>query len=433
VRFVPACLLFLFFVGSGSGFPQPSRAQPPQTSQQAGFSLLAHAFFDSERRPSIAVNVEIPYTSLIFLMKNGVFESDYAVYVKILDKKKKLVETAVITGSAVVTNYEETRSARTSATASKQFQLAPGEYFVGCLVEVKNTQRVFEKQIPVTVPVFLKAGIGVGKPRLFAADIDTTRTLPVLAEASAYEALGRREKENVIFAELDKHPVLLFDVYSEGETSDSASCQLYYEVVDDKNVVHAYGRRNVRITGLRNEFIVYLDVDEWDPGSYEFRVKAVETDPAREATSDLSFVLGYTRTMLTRHLDRMIAVLSLIAADNEIDEFKNAPESERPRLWAAFWARRDPTPGTGENEALEEHLRRVQFAIENYSDAGPAWQSDRGRVYIKFGEPDHTEVKIEPQYQGEYLIWYYYKQNLTFVFYDRSGLGEYRLTDTSQL
>jgi GWxTD domain-containing protein len=381
----------------------------------------------------VVVNVEIPYTSLIFLRKDGVFESDYTAYVKILDKGKKLVETAVITGSAAVTDYEETRSATRSARCSKQFHVAPGEYVVGCSVEVKNTQRVFEKQAPVTVPVFLEAGIGVGKPRLFAADIDTSKAWPAIAEASAYDALGRREKEGALFAELDKHPALLFDVYSEKEASDSVSCELYFEVVDVEDVVHAYGRKSVRVAGLQNQFIAYLDVDEWAPGSYEFRVKALQTDPVRQATSAFSFVLAYSPAMLTKELDRTIAVLSLIATDEEIAEFKNAPEGERPRLWEAFWARRDPTPGTSENEALQEHLRRVQFAIEHYSDAAPGWRSDRGKVYIKFGEPDNTEVKIEPQYQGEYVIWYYYKENLRFVFWDRSGLGEYRLTDTSQL
>jgi GWxTD domain-containing protein len=416
--------------GSASGFQLPSPGEGPR---QAGFSLLAHAFFDPERRPTVGVSVEIPYTSLIFLRKNGVYESDYAVYVKILDESKKLVETAVVTGSVVVADYEETRSVTRTTRASKQFQVAPGEYVVACSVEVKNTQRLFEKQVPVTVPVFLQAGIGVGKPRLFAADIDTSRVLPAMAQASAYDDLHGREKEKAVFADLDKHPLLVFEVYSEKEGSDSVGCELYFEVVDKQDVVHAYGRTGIRIVGLQNQFAVYLDVDEWAPGAYEFHVKAVQTDPFRQATSAFSFVLAYTRAMLTKDIDRTTAVLSLIGESEEVEEFKRAPESERGRLWEAFWARRDPTPGTAENEALEEHLRRVQFAIEHYSDAAPGWRSDRGKVYVKYGEPDHMEVKIEPQFEGEYLIWYYYKENRRFVFWDRSGLGDYRLTDTSQL
>ena len=430
MRIVSACLLLMVIAGSAGGqMPSPGGERP----EQAGFSLLARGLFDAERQPSLAVNVEIPFASLIFLRKDGGFESEFNVYVKILDKKKKLVETGVVAGRAAVTDYEETRSSTRTAAASKQFRVAPGDYVVACIVEVKNTQRVFEKQTQVTVPVFLKAGIGLGKPRLFAAYADSSGVTPAIASAGVYDPIRGREKERAVFADLDKHPLLVFDRYSEEEGSDSASCELYFEVVDKKNAVRAYGRKSVKVSGLQNQFGVYLDVDEWIPGEYEFRVKAVQADPFRQATSSLPFVLAYTRSMLTTDLDRTIEILSLIATKEEIDEFKRAPSSERARVWEAFWARRDPTPGTAENEALEEHLRRVQFAIEHFADAAPGWRSDRGKVYIKYGEPDHTEIKIEPQYEGEYLIWYYYKENRRFVFWDRSGLGEYRLTDTSQL
>ncbi|MEE9271115.1 MAG: GWxTD domain-containing protein, partial [Candidatus Krumholzibacteria bacterium] len=59
------------------------------------------------------------------------------------------------------------------------------------------------------------------------------------------------------------------------------------------------------------------------------------------------------------------------------------------------------------------------------------WSSDRGRIYIKHGEPDEIEVRSDPYLQGSYLIWRYYQDNKTFVFFDRFGLGEYRLTQTS--
>jgi GWxTD domain-containing protein len=189
----------------------------------------------------------------------------------------------------------------------------------------------------------------------------------------------------------------------------------------------------VKIAGLKNDFIVYLDIDEWDPGSYVFVAKAKEGDPPKQMTTSLEFFLGYTAAMLTRHFERTMEALALIATPEEIEGFKRAPVAERARFWGTFWVKRDPSPGTADNEALVEHLRRVRYAVENFPDGGAGWQSDRGKVYIKYGEPDHKEVRIDSGNQGEYLIWHYYKQSLTFVFYDRMGLGEYHLTDTSQL
>jgi len=95
--------------------PRLSAQPPPLDPRQAAFSLYAHAFLDSERKPTVAVNVNIPYSSLIFLRNGAAFQSEYAAYIKILDKKNRLVDTAVINEAAVAENYEATRSAKMSA------------------------------------------------------------------------------------------------------------------------------------------------------------------------------------------------------------------------------------------------------------------------------------------------------------------------------
>ena len=53
-----------------------------------------------------------------------------------------------------------------------------------------------------------------------------------------------------------------------------------------------------------------------------------------------------------------------------------------------FWLRRDPTPGTAENEMKEEHYRRIAFANDNFHRGIPGWKTDRGMIYIKYGPPD---------------------------------------------
>jgi GWxTD domain-containing protein len=428
VRVWPAYILLaaaLLFGPHAGAYAQP----PPESA----FSLEAHAFLDAERRPAVLVTVEIPYSNLIFLRRGGVFQSDYAAFIKVLDRRKRILESAVATESVVSRDYEATRSARTRAKLTRRFLLPQGEYTVECVIEVKNTQRVFRKETTVAVPEFLDTGVSVGAPRLYAVEVDTARSAPLLPEAKDAGGRDAEGLESTFFAALDKHPLVKFDVYAQEETGDSLDCDLYFEVVDEKKEAHAYGRSRARIAGVANRFSVYLDVDEWDPGAYVFSAKAIQRDRARETSSSLKFVLAYTKTMLTRHFERTLALLSLIASPDEIAELKDAGGAERPPLWASFWARRDPTPETEVNEALEEHLRRVRYAVDNFSDASAGWESDRGKVYIKYGEPDHTELKIDPQHQGEYLIWYYYRENRRFVFYDRFGLGEYRLTGAGQL
>src|SRR5262245_56994733 len=64
---------------------------------------------------------------------------------------------------------------------------------------------------------------------------------------------------------------------------------------------------------------------------------------------------------------------------------------EKDAFIRAFWERRDPTPGTVENEYRDEHYRRIARANEKFTTATDGWRTDRGKMYIRLGEPDNIE------------------------------------------
>src|ERR1039457_6551913 len=66
-------------------------------------------------------------------------------------------------------------------------------------------------------------------------------------------------------------------------------------------------------------------------------------------------------------------------------------DAEREHFIEQFWLRRDPTPGTVENEFKEEHYRRIAYTNEHYATSVPGWKTDRGRIYIVYGPPDEKE------------------------------------------
>jgi GWxTD domain-containing protein len=66
-------------------------------------------------------------------------------------------------------------------------------------------------------------------------------------------------------------------------------------------------------------------------------------------------------------------------------------DEERDQFIEAFWARRDPTPDTPENEFKEEHYRRIAYANEHFAAGIPGWKTDRGRIYIMYGPADEIE------------------------------------------
>ena len=87
----------------------------------------------------------------------------------------------------------------------------------------------------------------------------------------------------------------------------------------------------------------------------------------------------------------------LISAEEE-DQFKKLKSNEeRDRFIEIFWAKRDPSPGTKENEFKNEWYRRLEYVTKTYN-TGPrkGWHCDMGRVYMFFGPPLQT-ASLGPQ------------------------------------
>lgn len=395
-----------------------------------GFTLFAHAMLDANGKPSVRISATIPHSNLIFLKKGANFEAEYELYIRVLSAgKKEQLETAVLSKHVVETEYEETRSKKKSSSLSHQMNLAPGDYVLHCAIRVKNTHLSFAKETSVSVPDFLATGIGISEPRLYVVPTDTSPRAIVLREADSVTIPDEQRMEDPALAEFDKQPALTFDVYLSESRESNASCQVAYRVMSSKEEQVLYGKGKFALSGAEEAFIISFNIDDWEPGDYVLDVRALADDPPRGAETSFQFTVEFNKAMLTRHFDTTLEVLGIIASKDELEPLRKAREDERVGVWNRFWQKRDPTPETELNEALREHFRRLRYVEENFTTSGPGWKTDRGKVYIKHGEPDETEIQADPYYQGQYLIWRYYDQNLTFVFYDRFGLGEYRLTN----
>ena len=110
-----------------------------------------------------------------------------------------------------------------------------------------------------------------------------------------------------------------------------------------------------------------------------------------------------------------------IITNEEKEEFLGlGSDAEREEFIRRFWEKRDPTPGTPENEYLVEHYLRIKLAIMHFKERGiMGWKTDRGKVWIMFGRPDDVQWKfgsdahIDPSWRRDFkqgrelLIWKY--------------------------
>jgi len=136
-----------------------------------------------------------------------------------------------------------------------------------------------------------------------------------------------------------------------------------------------------------------------------------------------------------------------IITNEERAAFKKlTTDDERETFIENFWDRRNPNPGSQENEFKEEYYRRIAYTNERYASGIPGWKTDRGRIYIMYGAPDEIDshpsggTYERPQSEGggetstfPFEDWRYryidgIGTNIILEFVDPTMTGEFHLT-----
>ena len=124
-------------------------------------------------------------------------------------------------------------------------------------------------------------------------------------------------------------------------------------------------------------------------------------------------------------------------------------DEERENFIEQFWFRRNPTQRPGDNPFREEHYRRISYSNQHFASGIPGWKTDRGMIYIKYGQPDQIESHptggryYRESYEGggstatfPFEKWWYrhidgFEGDVEIEFVDPSFSGEYRIAMNS--
>jgi len=168
------------------------------------------------------------------------------------------------------------------------------------------------------------------------------------------------------------------------------------------------------------EKIFYVHNPHIQP-SLDTRVSAKAGELAGLGVAELSQEFKYAQYIST---DEERALFAKLSAEEGMREFM-----------AKFWAEielgrqgRDPMTRT-------DYLRRVSAANQRYRAFNrEGWQTDRGRVYIMYGEPDQVDRFPMQESSKPYEIWYFYQieNGVEFYFIDRTGFNEYILVNSTK-
>ncbi|MDP4114606.1 MAG: GWxTD domain-containing protein [Bacteroidota bacterium] len=135
--------------------------------------------------------------------------------------------------------------------------------------------------------------------------------------------------------------------------------------------------------------------------------------------------------MSDEELDDIYAKTKYLVGSQDAKKYDklSTVEAKREFLYK-FWKDRDYDPSTPENEAFKEYLQKIETANQKYGSMQKlGWKSDRGRIFLIYGEPSEVERFPNQGDQKPYEIWHYndLQGGTICVFADLSGFSDYTM------
>ena len=165
-----------------------------------------------------------------------------------------------------------------------------------------------------------------------------------------------------------------------------------------------------------------------------YKPGAIPSDTASSLTANQIQGTDFA-SMTDTMLDDQFAKARYIASSPEQLQYKKIVDLKAKQNYLyEFWQRRNPNPLSPVNEFKDEYMRRLDFVDKNFTYGfHEGWKTERGRVYLVYGQCDEVERFPSSSESNPYEIWHYnnLQGGVIFVFVDRTGMGDYQLVHST--
>jgi len=253
------------------------------------------------------------------------------------------------------------------------------------------------------------------------------------------------------FAVTDTVAFFYAELYNLDYQADQPSdYSLSYAALDmSGTVVHPLGTQVRPKPGRSAVIVETFDITGWSPGGYLLQVTASDPIKRHEVTyeipiriiapmatpSELAASIGQDQTDLF-DLETQLRLVRYLLTPDEEATLKRLTKAGQPAFLEQYWQEHDSDPYTEINENLLEMYERYLFANSFFSigeEANDGWSTDRGRIFMTYGQCDDLDDQQHPVNRYPFQIWRYYSidNGALFVFVDEDGFGFYKLVHST--
>jgi GWxTD domain-containing protein len=419
----------LALAGCSARMPLPRDVlleHPVESGQPIFFVDYAGFATDSPDSTRLEIYYQIYNFGLQFKKDTNQYIAEYTFTIVVTDGDGNRIKLLEQNKKVSVPTYDKTVSRFDFRSSQFNLNLPPGKYELDCL---------------------LKDNGGTGSRR---QDLDVElrkydRKRPLLSDVEFTQAAQDGHDSSVF----SKSKMIVIPSVSRLYGGDDSTKLLYYMEVypgpDKEERLYVETIIRSAAKGMVYRDTLYVDllfgpvrqmrniaIDEFAPGDYELEIYLRGRRAKQLDSRVMEFSIQWSQGRILRHdFKTAIEQLGLIATSSEIGSMKKLKTlDERVAAFNAFWESRDPTIGTHENEIKREFYRRITYANRQFRHLRQdGWRTDRGRVYVRFGEPDQIDDVPMSSDTPPYQVWHYYQHGSyrRFAFVDTNEDGDYRL------
>ncbi len=354
----------------------------------------------------VSVHVKIPYTELQFIRSGDEYLARFEVAVNLADKDKERIAGEIWSDSLRLTEYKDSRNSTKTIIAVKTFVVPASELVINVRLTDLYTKKSHVLSDGVDQSKMYAGALSLGN--IMIMDNSMADNSKLLMNESFYEIID----------------TLRFKVRLLG---DNYPFKITYElkVKEDSKVTETILIDHVAPIDSLLSFIVPLTDMHYSNYSLFF---TAEDSKANRVLTKANFRVRIRGVNFdVENMDEAVKQLIYLASDRQIKEMMTGSEIQKTKKFKQFWEALDPTPGTLNNELMEEYYSRIAFSLEAFTVVQEGWKTDRGMIYILFGPPDEIQRGPFELDRKPYQVWEYYHIGKQFVFRDETGFGDFRL------
>ncbi len=223
------------------------------------------------------------------------------------------------------------------------------------------------------------------------------------------------------FNEQYENVYLYYEIYD--VAPDSNHFKTNYIIKDSSHQIIAQIPRQVEKQFESQAINFALSTKEFDPGKHLLTIELRNEEDQLLAQKETSFeIVRTTKKEVSLEGMPYYEEIEYFLTRKEYRDFLNFSQDGKKRYLKRFWSQND----------YYEIARRFDYAAENFREGNvPGHKVDRGRIYIKYGEPDEVERSvISVELAKPYEFWEYYN-GYKFIFLDIRETNEYTLVWTN--